>query len=208
MDKKVGVAMNEASFEKMLNIATTEIEYGFPKIIHYHRYEPTPYEGLEKLFSSYEMPCNSRLVDVGCGKGRVPIYVHYKFQIPVVGIEMDVLMYKMAMQNKNTYMRKVAKGNSQITFVNMLAQQYEIDEFNNVFFFFNPFSIQIFRKVVQNILRSFEKNPRIIDIILYYPAQDYLHFLSYETNFKLIEEVDLDVESNINERICVFRLST
>lgn len=198
--------MNEASFEKLLNIETAEIEYGFPKIIHYHRYEPTPYEGIEKLFSNYEMPNNSRLVDIGCGKGRVPIYVHYKFQIPVVGIEMDAFMYKMAMQNKDAYVKKVAKRDSPIMFVNMLAQQYEIEACDNVFFFFNPFSIQIFRKVVQNIMRSFEKNPRIMDIILYYPAQDYLHFLLYETNFKLIEEVDLDVENNMNERICVFRL--
>ena len=200
------MSMNESLFEELLNIETTEIEYGFPKIIHYHRYEPTPYNGLEKLFSNYEMPPNSRLVDIGCGKGRVPIYIHYKFQIPVVGIEVDALMYKMALQNKDAYVRKVAKRSSPIHFVNMLAQQYEIDTCDNVFFFFNPFSIQIFRKVVQNILRSFEKNPRIMDIILYYPAQDYLHFLLYETNFKLIEEVDLDVENNMNERICVFRL--
>lgn len=48
--------MNEQQYDHMLNIETTGYQYGFPKLAKYHRYEPTPYSGLEQLFESYELP--------------------------------------------------------------------------------------------------------------------------------------------------------
>lgn len=47
-------------------------------------------------------------------------------------------------------------------------------------------------KVVENILISFENNPRKIDIILYYPSDDYIYYLENCTSFMQIEEVRLD----------------
>ena len=40
----------------MLNIKTAGFQRGFPKQVQYHRYEPTPYEGLEQLFEHYTLP--------------------------------------------------------------------------------------------------------------------------------------------------------
>lgn len=81
--------MNEQQFDKFLNIETIGFQYGFPKLAKYYRYEPTPYSGLEQLFEHYDMPTDGHFLDIGCGKGRVPIYIHHRFGIPVKGIEMD-----------------------------------------------------------------------------------------------------------------------
>ena len=199
--------MNEAQFEKRLNIHTAGFQYGFPKDAHYHRYEPTPYEGLEQLFEHYTLPEKSSVVDIGCGKGRVPIYLHDKFNIPTVGIEMDIKFYVEAENNKQLYAKKIGRKNVPIQFLHELGEQYHIAHANNVFFFFNPFSLVIFRKVIMNILKSYEVQPRRIDIILYYPAHDYLDYLQYETPFEQLIEIALEGERNVNERIIVFSLN-
>lgn len=198
--------MKEQHFEKLLNIDTTGYQLGYPKSSHYHRYEPTPYEALEQLFESYKLPEHASVVDFGCGKGRVPIYLHHAFQVPSTGIEMDYKFFLEAMNNRERYLQKARKRLIPVTFLNMLAEDYEVAERDNVFFFFNPFSIQIFRKVLMNILWSFEQRPREIHLLLYYPAPDYLQYLQYETNFDLLKEVRLRGHKNENERICVFRL--
>lgn len=205
--KGIGVKlnMNEHQYELLLNIRTRGVQQGFPKLVHYHRYEPTPYTGLEQLLNKYELPNNPKLIDIGCGKGRVPIFMHYRFQMPVTGIEMDGVLYWEAELNKAAYLEKAKKRGKEIVLLQMLAQNYKVLPEDNVFFFFNPFSVQIFRKVVNNILRSLETHSRIVDIILYYPSKDYLQFLIQETSFDLHIEVRLENENHINERFCVFR---
>lgn len=198
--------MKEQHFEKLLNIQTAGYQLGYPKSSLYHRYEPTPYEALEQLFESYELPEHATVVDFGCGKGRVPIYLHHAFQVPTIGIEMDYKFFLEALNNREKYLHKARKRLIPITFLNMLAEDYEVTVRDNVFFFFNPFSIQIFRKVLMNILLSFEQQPREIHLLLYYPSPDYLQYLQYETSFDLLKEVRLHGHKNENERICVFRL--
>ncbi|MEG0261218.1 MAG: class I SAM-dependent methyltransferase [Lysinibacillus sp.] len=197
--------MNEQQFDKYLHIDTIGEQYGFPKLAHYHRYEPTPYAGLEQLFEQYTLPDNSVFVDMGCGKGRVPIYVHDKFGIQAVGIEMDAGFYMEAEQNKKRHVQKKHSGVA-ITFEHTIAERYAIKPSDNIFFFFNPFSIKIFRTVVHNMWESYEKNMRDIHIILYYPPHEYLHFLDRSTPFTLLHEVYLRHEKNSNERLCVYAL--
>ena len=124
--------MNEVQFEKMLNIKTAGFQRGFPKQVQYHRYEPTPYEGLEQLFEHYTLPANARVVDIGCGKGRVPIYMHYRFAVPTVGIEMDQKFFIEAENNREQYLQKAKKKQIPITFLNMVGEQYEVDRKDNV----------------------------------------------------------------------------
>ena len=172
----------------------------------YHRYEPTPYDALEQLFGHYELPNKSQVVDFGCGKGRVPIYLHWKFKIATVGVEMDRKFFVEAEQNLHTYTEGIKKRLVPIKFENEIAERYEISKHENVFFFFNPFSVHIFRQVIANILSSYEQYPRTIDIVLYYPSSDYLFYLSMETPFEDLLEVQLKGYTNQNERLCVYRL--
>ena len=199
--------MNEQQYEKQLNINTSGFQYGFPKLAQYHRYEPTPYSGLDQLFEQYILPENACLVDIGCGKGRVPIYVHDQFQIPVVGIEMDQKFFVEAEHNREQYLKKNKKNGASIQFINQLAEAYKIADKDNVFFFFNPFSIHVFRQVMNHILDSLERKKRVIDIILYYPAPEYMLYLQQELALNCLAEVKLADEKNENERIIVFRIT-
>ena len=198
--------MNEKQFERLLNIQTAGFQFGYPKSVHYHRYEPTPYEALEQLFEQYELPPLAKIIDFGSGKGRVPIYLHYKFQIPTVGIEMDPKFFLEAENNRTLYLQGARKRSIPITFLNMLAEEYEVQKEDNVFFFFNPFSVQIFQRVLNNIYLSYEQHPREIHLLFYYPSPEYMSYLLINTAFDLLKEVQLSGHHNLYERICVFTL--
>jgi hypothetical protein len=62
--------------------------------------------------------------------------------------------------------------------------------------------------VVNNILLSVEETEREVDIILYYPSEDYIFFLENQTTFELKREVRLPgaYEKNGNERFLVYTL--
>lgn len=198
--------MNEQQYDKLLNIQTTGAQYGFPKLAKYHRYEPTPYSGLEQLFEQYEMPPNARFLDIGCGKGRVPIYVYDRFQIPVIGIEMDQKFYTEATHNAEQYLKKAKKKQAPIQFLNIIAETYEFTKYDNVFFFFNPFSIHVFREFMNRLFESAALYPRTIDVILYYPSPNYMQFLLQELSLNSYLNIKLRHEKNDNERIVVFRI--
>ncbi|HLO12887.1 MAG TPA: methyltransferase [Pseudoneobacillus sp.] len=198
--------MKEHYYDKLLNIKTKEVQKGFHKSLHYHRYEPTPYSALEVLFEKYKLNNQDHIVDFGCGKGRLNFYIHYFFGASVVGVEMDNELYQAAVQNQKTYSKKTNR--EKVHFLCCLAEEYEVQQEDNRFYFFNPFSVQVFRKIINNILRSYEQSPREIELVLYYPAEDYIYFLEKETAFDWIEEVVLPYvyEKNPNERFLIYRL--
>lgn len=174
--KQVQITMEETNYDEMLNIKTEGEQKNFNDSLHYHRYEPTPYSALEHLFKKYALKRNDRIVDFGCGKGRLNFFIHHLYQSSVVGVEMNENFYKEAIENLNGYMKKRKNNNGNIEFHCCLAEEYDIDTKDNRFYFFNPFSVQIFMKTINNILLSFEKEPRQIELILFYASQDYIFF--------------------------------
>lgn len=200
--------MKEQYYDELLNIQTVGEQDGFYKSFHYHRYEPTPYSALQILFEQYELKSSDRVVDFGCGKGRLNFYINYFHGADVIGIEMNKTFYEEAMINRDYYVDAVEENGGQIDFECCLAQEYEINSRDNRFYFFNPFSVQVFMSVVNNILLSVETVEREVEIILYYPSEDYIYFLEYQTVFELKEEVQLPglYESNSNERFLVYQL--
>ncbi|UOY91784.1 SAM-dependent methyltransferase [Ectobacillus sp. JY-23] len=201
--------MTEWYYDELLNIETEEIQEGFHKSFHYHRYEPTPYSALETLFQSYRLQAEDHVVDFGCGKGRLNFYINYWFHATVIGVEMNEEFYNEAMENREGYLEIRPERENQIQFEHCLAQDYKIQPKDNRFYFFNPFSIQIFMNVINNILRSIEEHNREVDVILYYSSEDYMYFLENQTAFELIHEVTLpgEYESNAFEKFLVYRLS-
>ncbi|MDP4164908.1 MAG: methyltransferase [Bacillota bacterium] len=201
--------MKEYYYDKLLNIKTRGDQQGFNNSLHYHRYEPTPYGALEELFKNYELKRCDRVVDFGCGKGRLNFFIHHLFDATVTGIEMNEIFYHEAVGNRKDYLKKAKKGSSSIHFLNCLAEQYEIDPSDNRFYFFNPFSIQVFMNVVNNILLSVENTPREVELILYYPSEEYVYFLENHPSFDLKKEVRLPgvYEHNHNERFLLYKLA-
>lgn len=183
--------MDEFQFENILNIKTCGEQKIFNESIHYNRYEPTSYFALQTLFNEYELNNFDNIIDFGCGKGRLNFFIDYFYNIKVTGIEMNNYFYEESLSNKRSYLKKHTKNAENIQFFNCFAQEYTISATDNKFYFFNPFSLQIFMKVIDNILISIEKNNRTVDIILFYPSDDYIYFLENMTAFNLIKEVKL-----------------
>ena len=201
--------MKEKYYEELLNIKTSGEQSWDETKKCYHPYEPTPYFALDKLFENYNISEDDYIIDFGCGKGRLNFYLNYNFNCNALGIEMDKSFYNQCLENKEEYLKKNKKIDDKINFACVLAQEYEIGDKDNKFYFFNPFSVHIFMKVVENILISYENNPRKIDIILYYPSDDYIYYLENFTPFMQSCEVRLDklFKSDNQERFLVYELS-
>ncbi|MDQ0230344.1 methyltransferase [Metabacillus malikii] len=198
--------MTDYYYDKLLHIKTTGIQKGRTKSFHYHPYEATPYQALEELCKHYEIKKRERIVDFGCGKGRLNFYMHYYYQATVTGIEMNEQFYLEALANMERYVKESQNG--ELTFLCCLAEEYEIHPKDNCFYFFNPFSSQIFMKVIKRILQSVEQYEREVDVILYYPSKEYIYFLEHYTAFNLIREIPIPevFERNPNERFLIYQL--
>lgn len=201
--------MIENNYESLLNIKTTGEQSWDETKKCYHPYEPTPYFALDKLLERYNINETDSVIDFGCGKGRLNFYLNYKYNCNVLGIEMDEKFYNQCIVNKKEYIEKSKNKGDKVNFKCIFAQEYKIEDNDNKFYFFNPFSVQIFMKVVDNILISFENNPRNMDIILYYPSDDYIYYLENYTPFIQREEVRLDewYKDDNQERFLIYELS-
>jgi SAM-dependent methyltransferase len=197
--------MDEQYYEKLLNIKTSGEQKIFNESLHYNRYEPTSYSVLEILSKQYNFTAEDNIVDFGCGKGRLNFYINHFFDSTVTGIEMSSFFYKQAIDNKRDYLKKHKKKINEINFLNCFAEEYNINPSDNKFYFFNPFSIQIFIKVIGNILISVEGYERTVDIILYYPSYDYIYFLENNTPFVLLNEIKLP-DNDSRHSFLVYRL--
>ncbi|KUP08484.1 SAM-dependent methyltransferase [Bacillus coahuilensis p1.1.43] len=200
--------MNEHARDEELNINTTGDPNAFTHSFHYHRYEPTPYIGLDELFGVLTLSYDERLVDFGCGKGRMNFYVHSYGKGKAIGVEYEEEFYRNSLVNLENYRKKYDVVHDEITFYHGLAETYPIQTQDTIFYFFNPFTVAIFRRVVKNILHSYASSPRDISLVLYYPSEDYLFFLENETKFVLKREVRIPglFEHNRNERFLLYTI--
>ena len=197
--------MSEREYDKMLCIKTTGLREWKDGTIYYNRYEPTPYKALDHLFKTYKINKNDKIVDFGSGRGRVTFYIHNRFEVPVTGIEVNDLTYEEAIENKMRYRQRAKHIAAPIEFKYALAEHYKVKPQDNTFYFFNPFSIEIFKKVVHNILKSVKKEKRPVDIILYYPIPEYKKFLRKKTPFQLINKIKIPKAIDNREKFLIYR---
>src|SRR5699024_4587890 len=182
--------MLEEKYDQALKIKTSGIREWRNDKNGYNRYEATPYEALEKLFENYTIEADDKLVDFGAGRGRVSFYVHNRFNIPVSGVENNDKTFDEALQNEQTYLKGRRKDDASLYFEFGLAENYEIQADDNLFFFFNPCSVKIFKKVIHNITKSIKLNDRQVDVILYYPLTEFEHAMK-QTPFRLMNKIDV-----------------
>lgn len=201
--------MEDSHYERLFNIKTTGEQQGFYESHHYNRYEATSYFALETLFKEYSLCSNDCIVDFGCGKGRLSFYINYYYNCKITGIEMNNNYFDICINNKKNYLKNYNKEKNKIEFLNIFAEEYKISSTDNKFYFFNPFSVQLFMKVINNILISLEKSPRDIDLILYYPSDEYIYYLENYTGFLLYKEIELP-NLSINDKrqkFSIYRLT-
>lgn len=194
---------SETTWDKLLQIKTTgrddsnADQYRYP-------YEPTPYSVLELLANSGLIRKKDVVLDYGSGKGRVEFFLSYQTKASTLGIEYDERIYQGALEN-----RKTAVSGARMDFVPASAEAYEVPAEVNRFYFFNPFSVELLRKVMARILESYYENPREVYLFFYYPSEEYISYLMTVDELEFYDEIncsDLFEGNDPRERILIFSL--
>lgn len=194
---------NEITWDKLLQIKTTgrddsnADQYRYP-------YEPTPYRVLERLANSGLIRKKDVVLDYGCGKGRVGFYLSYQTKAQTIGIEYDERIYQGALENRRT-----AVSREKTEFVMARAEEYAVPAEVNRCWFFNPFSVELLRKVMARIIESYYVNQREVLLFFYYPSEEYISYLMTVDELEFQDEIncdDLFKGSDPRERILIFSL--
>lgn len=199
----------DKSVDKELNIKTTGlIEWPRGVNLDYFRTESSSYGDLDRFIAEYDWREGSHLVDFGSGKGRIVFYFNHQKEISTTGIEVNEKAFSHLTNNLIAYREYFPKKAERITLLERKAEEYTIQPEDDLFYFFNPFTVNIFEKVVRNIEKSIEDYPRVADIILYYPNISYEYFLDKKTSFTPIQKIK-NKKYFINNRECfvVYRYS-
>lgn len=192
------------NYEKSLNIRSQNIR-AWKEDVPYNQSEPTPYIALEKLFEIYTMPKDAQFVDIGSGSGRVAFYVNDRFDIDVRGLELNEITLDEALANQERYNSRDKKLNSNIVFEYGYAENYDIKEKDNVFYFFNPFKVEIFKKVIKNIIKNANEYEKEVDILLYYGIKNYLKYLSKIKGMELVNRKKIKSIHDKKAEVFVYR---
>lgn len=195
---------NENTWDKLLQIKTTgrddsnSDQYRYP-------YEPTPYGVLERLANSGLIRKKDVVLDYGCGKGRVDFFLSYQTRAKTIGIEYDERIYQAATENQSR-----AISGAKTEFVLTRAELYEVPKEVNVCYFFNPFSVELLRKVMARIVESYYANPREITLLFYYPSEEYISYLMTVDELEFYDEIDcgdLFKSNDLREQVMIFRMT-
>ena len=142
-------------------------------------YAATRYRELKITVDYLELNADDVLIDYGCGKGRVVFFVAAQKIRKVIGVELDPVLMKIAKRNLQNLKIKHSP-----------IQLYEDDAVNvkvgeaTVFYFYNPFGLKTWERIIGNIKRSLEEFPRRIRIVyknpIHRPYLDSLDWLVFK----------------------------
>lgn len=195
---------NENTWDKLLQIKTigrddsSSDQYRYP-------YEPTPYCVLKRLTDSGLISKSDVVLDYGCGKGRVDFFISHQIKANTIGIEYDERIYQSAIENQKTAVSK-----AKTEFVLARAEEYKVPAEVNRCYFFNPFSVELLRKVMARIIESYYENPREVLLFFYYSSDEYISYLMTVDELMFYDEIecgDLFEENDPRERIMIFSLT-
>ena len=106
-------------------------------------------------------------------------------------------------------LRYLANKHSNVEFVLISAEVYKVPTEVNRCYFFNPFSVEILRKVMKRIIESYYEKQREIYLFFYYPSDAYIAYLMTVDELNFYDEIeceDLFPGNDPRERILIFQL--
>ena len=174
----------EVELDRFLKIKTNGRDDSVCNFVNYP-YEPTPYVILQALANSGYIKKRDKIIDFGCGKGRVDFYLAYSCKATMIGVEFDFRLYNSALENK-----KNAISSQRVEFVNLCASKYVVDEDVCGAYFFNPFSTEILEQVINNLRESKLRFDRVINLYFYYPSRDYISYLEHQSDIIFVDKID------------------
>ncbi len=167
------IILQEIKGEKKYRITTTgadelqSLEKKGIEIDHSSIYMPVSYDLLAELFQETKTAGHTHLLDIGCGKGRALCVAAYYGFNRVTGIDFSKEFCACAEENLSC--TKQIFPTLQYKVINNDAFYFEIPGDVDCIFMFNPFDEIIMNGVAENILESFEINPRTITLIYINP---------------------------------------
>jgi len=147
-------------------------------------YAPTPYRVLSKLSKSNLIATSDTVIDYGCGKGRAAFYLSDKTGCKAIGIDYNQGMVDAALANAKNFKHK-----DSVNFFQCKAEEFKLTN-ETCFYFFNPFSITILDKVIQNIAESLKSNPRNAKLFFYGPTEEHYRYFRNNKNLSFVTSID------------------
>ena len=197
------MSTNENTWDKLLQIKTSGRDDSHSDQYRYP-YEPTPYSVLERLANSGFIRKRDVVLDYGCGKGRVEFFLAYQTKARTLGVEYYERIYQGALENQ-----KPAVARERTGFALARAEAYPVPAEVNRCYFFNPFSVELLRKVMARIIESYYEKPRQMYLFFYYPSEEYISYLMTVDELEFYDEIacgDLFEGKDQRERIMIFRI--
>ena len=143
-------------------------------------------------------------LDVGCGKGFILWKAYQSGFKKIGGVEYDEKLTEIC--NKNM---KRLKLTNYMTVTCTDAREFENYGDYDVFYFFNPFSVEILQKVLARIQESYYEKPREIELFFYYPSDEYVSYLMTQEYLMFEDEIDcrdLFEGNDGREKILIFQM--
>lgn len=155
--------------ETINTIMLDELEIDSPNKTHGRYYEGTNTFIFKRIFPHIKIDVsNSCIVDFGSGKGKVMLLAAERGFRKVVGVEFSGQLVEICRKNLEIFKQRT-KSKTEFEVFHMDAAEFEIPADANLLFFSNPFDEALIARVIENILRSLEKNPREIVVVHLYP---------------------------------------
>lgn len=177
---------NRAVIERWLGIETAEevglAEFGLDAEDR-RGYEPSGWLDLRRILSKDEVGDEDVFIDFGSGKGRIVLAAAgYPFR-KVIGVELSDELNRVAEANVARRRPRLVCRN--IELVTADATEYAIPDDVTVAYFYNPFVGPAFAKVIQRLLDSVDRNPRLLRIVYRTPLED--EYLAQSGRLKLVK---------------------
>ena len=144
------------------------------EVFHYHPdrvwYEASGWSYLPRILRQRDVGEHDVFVDFGSGKGRVLLQAaRYRFG-RVIGVEISEALNEVARANIASRRERLRCG--AIELVTADASEYEIPDSMTVGYFYYPFVGETFRRVIDNIVASLDRNPRRVRLIYALPTME------------------------------------
>ena len=134
-------------------------------------YAPIRWRPLREIFRSCPVTSDDVLLDYGSGKGRTVIWAaaNYRFR-RIIGVELDTRLHDGAQANLARWDGRLLCD--EIEFICADATVFEMPDDVTIVYLSNPFTGDVFEKVVCKIQESIARNPRELVILYYHPRMD------------------------------------
>ncbi len=129
-------------------------------------YQPVRYRPFFKLFKHYNILPKGRFVDIGAGKGKAIALAAQVGYRDLLGIELFEDLTKIAQKNLDKFQKsKFIYNELNIKLKTMDATDYQFHKNDHFIFMNDPFSDEPMKKLVSNIIQSWNDHPRDLWVV-------------------------------------------